>query len=191
MTRDPARGEVCLQSIGRLTVFPSLPARVNRLAELAKNLYWTWTPTVQRLFEDINPGIYESVARNPMRTLLGVRQADLDRVAADLAYLERYDTALGEFDAYMRRDDLWYARTQPQELGSIAYFSMEFAFHESIQIYSGGLGVLAGDHCKSASDLGLPFAAVGLLFKEGYFHQQLTPEGWQEETYESLGDART
>ncbi|HWG84674.1 MAG TPA: alpha-glucan family phosphorylase, partial [Deinococcales bacterium] len=175
-----------MQSIGRLTVFPSLPPRIGRLQELAKNLYWTWTPAVQSLFERLNPAAYEAGARNPMRTLLSVRQADLDRAAADPDYQAAYDAALAAFDAYMGRTDLWYAQNVPANQGKVAYFSMEFAFHESIQIYSGGLGVLAGDHCKSASDLGLPFAAVGLLFKEGYFHQRLTAEGWQEETYEDL-----
>ncbi|HEX2863291.1 MAG TPA: alpha-glucan family phosphorylase [Deinococcales bacterium] len=153
------------------------------LDELARNYYWTWTPRVQALFEALNPAVYEASNRNPMATLLGAQQADLDRAAADRDYLERLDAELSAFRAYMARPDTYQARHQALG-GTLAYFSMEFGFHESLQIYSGGLGVLAGDHCKSASDLGLPFVAVGVLFSRGSFHQLINADGWQEETYE-------
>ena len=103
-----------------------------------------------------------------MRTLLEVSQERLNAAAADPAYLARYQQVMADFDAYMGKKDTWASKNAPG-MEPVAYFSMEYAYHESLPIYSGGLGVLAGDHCKSASDLGLPFTAVGMLFHQGYF----------------------
>ena len=174
-----------MQSIGKVTAFPRLPEPLLGLDELARNYYWTWTPRVQALFETLNPNVYEACSRNPMATLLGVQQSDLDHAASSPEYVRNLNAELDAFHTYMGRQDTYQARATALS-GTLAYFSMEFGFHESLQIYSGGLGVLAGDHCKSASDLGLPFVAVGVLFSQGSFHQLVNADGWQEETYEVL-----
>jgi len=171
--------------LGRVTVLPQLPEALRRLEELAYNLYWSWTPHAQALYRDLNPELWERFNQNPVRTLLEVPQARLEEAARDPQYLARLNRVLQDFDAYMNRADTW-ATKHAQNLGSVAYFSMEYGFHESLPIYSGGLGVLAGDHCKSASDLGLPFCAVGFLFHQGYFRQLINKDGWQEEAYDEL-----
>ncbi len=175
--------------IGKVTVLPRLPAAISRLEELAYNLYWSWTPRAQELYSVLDETVWKRFQHNPVRTLLEVGDARLTEVAADPAYLEKYRAALADFDAYMNKKDTWASR-HAAELGEagkgVAYFSMEYAYHECLPIYSGGLGVLAGDHCKSASDLGLPFTAVGMLFRQGYFTQLFNKDGWQGETYDEL-----
>jgi glycogen phosphorylase len=175
-----------MQSIGTITVTPKLPASIARLEELAQNLYWSWNPAARDLFREINPAAFTASHHSPMRVLFECHQTDLERVAGDKRYLGRYQSVIRDFDAYMNRKDTWFKAQYPKFSGGIAYFSMEYGLHESLQIYSGGLGVLAGDHCKSASDLGLPFSAVGLMYREGSFHQNLNREGWQEEWYETI-----
>ncbi|ADV67855.1 alpha-glucan family phosphorylase [Deinococcus maricopensis] len=174
-----------MKTIGKVTVLPKLPDAIARLSELAYNVYWSWTPRAQELYQALDPQIWERFQHNPVRTLLEVPRARLDAVAADPDYLGRYTKVMADFDAYMGKKDTWAAQNAAA-LGRVAYFSMEYAFHESLPIYSGGLGVLAGDHCKSASDLGLPFVAVGLLFHQGYFRQSINKDGWQEEAYDTL-----
>ena len=170
--------------IGKVTVLPQLPGALARLSELAYNLYWSWTPHAQALYEELDPAVWERFQHNPVRTLLEVSQERLSELAADPGYLARYAAVMADFDAYMSRPS--WAGAHAQELRPVAYFSMEYAFHESLPIYSGGLGVLAGDHCKSASDLGLPFTAVGMLFHQGYFRQLFDKDGWQNEAYDEL-----
>ncbi|WP_288480926.1 alpha-glucan family phosphorylase [uncultured Deinococcus sp.] len=171
--------------IGKVTVLPQLPPAIARLSELAYNLYWSWTPHAQSLYADLDHDIWERFHRNPVRLLLEVPQARLTQAAADPAYLARYAAVMADFDAYMGKKDTWVTKNAA-DLKPVAYFSMEYAFHESLPIYSGGLGVLAGDHCKSASDLGLPFTAVGMLFHQGYFRQLFDKDGWQNEAYDEL-----
>ncbi|PYE55846.1 alpha-glucan family phosphorylase [Deinococcus yavapaiensis] len=171
--------------LGKVTVLPKLPAALRQLEELAYNLYWTWTPNASALYRDLNPELWERFNHNPVRTLLESSQSRLDELARDSHYVARVQRVLEDFDAYMNAQETWTTR-HAQGLGKIAYFSMEYGFHESLPIYSGGLGVLAGDHCKSASDLGLPFVAVGLLFHQGYFRQMINRDGWQEEAYDEL-----
>ncbi|PTA69136.1 alpha-glucan family phosphorylase [Deinococcus arcticus] len=171
--------------IGKVTVLPQLPSSIARLSELAYNLYWSWTPHAQALYQDLDPELWERFQRNPVRTLLEVPQARLQALAADPAYLARYASVMAEFDAYMGKKDTWASKNAPG-MKPVAYFSMEYAFHESLPIYSGGLGVLAGDHCKSASDLGISFTAVGMLFHQGYFRQLFDKDGWQTEAYDEL-----
>jgi glycogen phosphorylase len=175
-----------MQSIGTIRVSPVLSATLLPLKRLAQNIWWSWNPAAMELFETINAGVWNASNHNPVRVLLECDQADLERVGADFEYLRKLERVVTQFDAYMARKDTWFAEHAPDFTGSIAYFSMEYGFHESFQIYSGGLGVLAGDHCKSASDLGLPFNAVGLLYREGYFHQQLDASGWQTESFENI-----
>ncbi|AFZ65985.1 alpha-glucan family phosphorylase [Deinococcus peraridilitoris] len=171
--------------LGKVTVLPKLPAELRRLEELAYNLYWSWTPHAQALYQDLDPALWERFNHNPLRVLLEVAQSRLDELARDSRYLARVRRVLADFDAYLQAPTTW-AKHNAAELGQIAYFSMEYGFYESLPIYSGGLGILAGDHCKSASDLGLPFAAVGLLFHQGYFRQMINKDGWQEEAYDEL-----
>ena len=175
-----------MQSIGTITVTPKLPKAISRLEELAQNLYWSWNPTARDLFREISADVFTTSHHSPMRVLLECHQADLERVAGDKHYLGQYQSEMKAFDAYMHRKDTWFAAQYPKFAGGIVYFSMEYGLHESLQIYSGGLGVLAGDHCKSASDLGLPFTAFGLMYREGSFHQSLNRDGWQEEWYETI-----
>ncbi len=179
-----------MQSIGTITVQPVLPAQIARLKELAYNLYWTWHPEIQALFQEINPRVWEDSGHNPVRVLQECAQRDLERATDSQLFVNQLDAALIAFDAYMNRADTWWKRTRATNPAKLAYFSMEYGFHESVQIYSGGLGILAGDHLKSASDLDLPLVAVGMLFREGYFHQRIGPDGWQGEYYDTLEPQR-
>ena len=179
-------GGLTMQSIGTISVSTVLPAALHGLERLSRNIWWSWTPAACDLYSEISPSVWAASNHNPVRVLRECNQADLERVAASPDFVARVTAVLSDFDAYMSRKDTWFAGHLPNFNGSVAYFSMEYGFHESIQIYSGGLGVLAGDHCKSASDLGVPFSAVGLLYREGYFHQQLDSSGWQNETFEDI-----
>lgn len=157
-----------------------LPRRINRLGELSYNLWWTWTPTAQRLFNRIDNNLWENVHHNPIKFLRQIERSLLNAAAQDSTYLETYDQVFKDFDAYLARKDTWFAKNRPKSKDQIAYFSMEFGLHETLPIYSGGLGVLAGDHLKESSDLGLPLVGLGLLYGEGYFSQHISEDGWQE-----------
>ena len=175
--------------IGKVTVLPKLPAAIGRLEELAYNLYWSWTPRAQALYAELDPDIWNRFQHNPVRSMLEVSAERLAAAASDQNYLAKYQAVLADFDAYMGKQDTWAAHNAAElraQGNGIAYFSMEYGFHECLPIYSGGLGVLAGDHCKSASDLGLPLTAVGMLFHQGYFTQLLSKDGWQQESYDQL-----
>lgn len=158
-----------------------LPARIQRLGELAYNLWWTWHPDATRAFGRLDYDLWEYLGHNPIRFLRAVEPERLDQAAADGEYLALYDAVFTSFDAYASRTGLWAERTHPQLTNRpIAYFSMEYGLHETLPIYSGGLGVLAADHLKEASDLGLPLVGVGLMYAEGYFSQRIGEDGWQE-----------
>jgi glycogen phosphorylase len=162
----------------------SLPPRIARLSELAYNLWWTWNPEAQRLYLRIDRELWESVGHNPILFLRQVERARLNSVTNNRYYLESYDRIMRSFDQYLGREDTWFMQNHPELRNRpIAYFSMEYGLHEIIPIYAGGLGVLSGDHVKEASDLGLPFVAVGLYYSEGYFGQRITEDGWQEAYY--------
>ena len=158
-----------------------LPRRINRLGELAYNLWWTWNPHAQRLFNRVDSALWERLNHNPLRFLRQVGRFEINAAVQNSIYLELYDRVLGDFDAYLNRAEPWYAHEFPkQSKKGIAYFSMEFGLHETLPIYSGGLGVLAGDHLKEASDLGLPLTGIGLMYAEGYFSQRISEDGWQD-----------
>jgi glycogen phosphorylase len=162
----------------------SLPRRINRLGELAYNLWWTWNPDAQRLFSRIDKELWESTYHNPVLFLRQVERPRLNSATNNRYYLEFYDRILRAFDRYMKSDDTWFTTMHPElRHRPIAYFSMEFGLHETLPIYAGGLGVLSGDHTKEASDLGLPFVGVGFFYTEGYFTQRITEDGWQEAQY--------
>jgi starch phosphorylase len=159
----------------------SLPRRINRLGELAYNLWWTWNPEAQRLFIRIDRDLWEQTYHNPVRFLREVERSRLNAVTYDRYYLDYYDRTFRVFDRYLEARDTWFATTYPEMKGkTIAYFSMEFGLHETLPLYAGGLGVLSGDHLKEASDLGLPLVAIGFMYTKGYFSQRLTEDGWQE-----------
>ena len=164
-----------------------LPDRLHRLDELAHDLWWSWTPDARNVFRSLDYPVWRLTAHNPVRMLKLVAPETLARAAADPKWLENYDRALARLDAARAAHNTWYER-EFRHLGgrSIAYFSAEFALHQSLPIYAGGLGVLAGDHCKEATDLGVPLIGVGFMYPQGYFHQNVSADGWQEEVYEKL-----
>jgi len=156
-----------------------------RLEELAQNLWWSWTPGARSLFEAIDPTLWRLSHHNPVKLLLELKTERLEALAEDPAFVRQYSAVLKSFDAYMAGKNNWTATQHPGlSTGLVAYFSAEFGLHNSVPIYSGGLGILAGDHCKEASDLGLPIVGVGFMYPQGYFHQRITPDGWQEAEYE-------
>ncbi|MCS6964388.1 alpha-glucan family phosphorylase [Thermoflexus sp.] len=164
----------------------AIPKRFARLIDLAGNLWWTWQPDAQRLFERLDPVLWEEVRHNPVALLRRIERARLNAAAQSPGYLELYDRVLAEFDRALT-GETWFERTFPAHTGiPIAYFSTEFGIHEAFPAYAGGLGVLAGDSLKEASDLGLPMVGVGLLYQHGYFNQRITEDGWQEALYEDL-----
>lgn len=157
---------------------------VDKLRELARNLWWTWQPNVVALFRELDPSLWRKVDHNPVEFLKRLPAEQLERRAAEMALDSRINYAFRRLSEYLKDTDSWGAmhasilRARP-----VAYFSAEFGLHESLPIYSGGLGVLAGDHLKSASDLGIPLIGVGLLYAQGYFRQALDANGWQQESY--------
>ena len=157
---------------------------VDRLRELARNLWWTWQPNVINLFRDLDPVLWRTTDHNPVEFLKKIPAEQLERRAAEMALHSRIDNAFRRLREYLQSTETWGAvHASPLRARPVAYFSMEFGLHESLPIYSGGLGVLAGDHLKSASDLGIPLVGVGILYDQGYFRQSLDIEGWQQENY--------
>jgi starch phosphorylase len=164
-----------------------LPYRINRLDELADNLWWSWHPEGRALFRMLDYPSWRLGGHNPVQQLYEISEEKLEAAAGDSSFLSLYDSAMATFDKEMTDDDSWYATRYPalrQKL--VAYFSMEFALHNSLPIYAGGLGVLAGDLCKEASDLGIPMVAVGFMYPQGYFRQRILADGLQEEEYSQL-----
>lgn len=157
----------------------NIPKRISRLAELATNLWWTWNPEATRLFGRLDYDLWERLGHNPIRLLNEIDSAQLNQMAQDKDYLTLYDSLFETFDAYFKKET-WSQKNHPELKNPIAYFSMEFGLHETLPIYSGGLGVLAGDHLKEASDLGLPLIGIGFMYAQGYFTQRISEDGWQE-----------
>lgn len=159
----------------------SLPRRLNRLGQIAYNLWWVWNPEGQRMFLQIDKAQWESADHNPVLFLHRVERSRLNAMINDRYFLDYYDRVINNFDAYMASQDTWFKRAYPGLAGKeIAYFSFEFGLHECLPVYAGGLGVLSGDHLKEASDLGLPLTGVGFIYSQGYFRQKITEDGWQE-----------
>ena len=176
---------------GRIIPLPPAPAHLppslQRLWEVAHNLWWSWHPDARGLFEALDRTQWKLTAHNPVRLLREISPERIDAVAGDPSFHRRYDAVLLAFDEYMERRSTWFARKYPEMADSlIAYFSPEFGLHQSIPIYSGGLGILAGDHCKESSDLGVPLVGIGFLYPQGYFHQRISADGWQQAKYESF-----
>src|SRR6476646_2018860 len=164
-----------------------LPERIARLHELAGDLWWSWHAEAREVFRRLDYGVWRATAHNPERMLRLIARDKLEQAAADPAFLDIYDRAIIALDAARAAHNTWWTNTMPHVSGhTIAYFSAEFALHQSLPIYAGGLGVLAGDHCKEASDLGVPLIGIGFMYPQGYFHQHVSSEGWQQESYERL-----
>ena len=162
-------------------VIPTLPATLEPLREMTFNLWWTWEPSARRLFRHLDPDLWNRTNHNPVRMLQLSRQARLEELAQDKTFLRELKQVHDAFRNYLVRQDT-YGKTGAGAAirKPVAYFSAEFGFHESIPNYSGGLGILAGDHCKSASDLDLNFVAIGLLYRHGYFKQEIDKDGAQQ-----------
>jgi starch phosphorylase len=166
-------------------VIPSLPAPLEGLRRLAYNLRWAWDHDTIELFRRLDRDLWESTGHNPVLMLGSIDQAELEAAAQDEAFLAHLDRTLKELDAYLTSPSTWFHRTYgAPEAMLVAYFSAEFGLTECLSVFAGGLGVLAGDHLKGASDLGVPLVGVGLLYQQGYFKQYLNPAGWQQETHE-------
>jgi starch phosphorylase len=169
------------------TDIPALPARVHRLGELAYDLSWVWHQEARQVFRMLDYRLWRLTSHNPVRMLRALPRERFEQVAHDLGFLAAYDSAVAGLEAVHAENESWWSRRFPDHAErTIAYFSAEFALHQSLPIYAGGLGVLAGDHCKEASDLGVPLIGVGFMYPQGYFHQHVSSERGQEETYETL-----
>ena len=174
-----------MRPIGTFTVTPILPAELARLRDLALNLRWAWNHDAIELFRTLDNDLWESTNHNPVRMLGEIDQSKLAQAAADQGFLTHLERVVEDFDAYTAGAGTWYAQHHRPEAGPlVAYFSAEFGITDCLSIFAGGLGLLAGDHLKSASDLGLPLVGVGLLYQQGYFRQYLNEAGWQQEAYE-------
>jgi starch phosphorylase len=165
-----------------------LPEEMGRLRDLAYNLWWSWSPQATRLFTWIDPDHWRRY-HNPVQLLINIEPQQWSRLLADPEFRAAYASLMAAYDAYRSRRR-WFATQHPRFPGPIAYFSMEFGIHESLGVYSGGLGVLSGDHCKAASDLGVPLVGVGLLYQSGYFRQTVDADGYQQHIYPNYDFAR-
>ena len=154
-----------------------------RLQILSRNLWWTWNPQAQEIFNELSPLVWERSNHNAVEVLREVSHTELAARLHDSDFQKRVQRVLEDFDSYMETTDTWASRHAKNLKNPVAYFSAEFGLHESLPIYSGGLGVLSGDHTKSASDLGIPFIGISLFYRNGYFQQQVGPDGWQQESY--------
>ena len=171
----------------RVTVVPQLPDKIKRLTEIANNLWWSWNTEFLKLFQLIDIDLWETVGKNPIKFLKLVNQDKIEQISEDLEFLKQYNKVVENFDNYMNSKDTWFSKKYAGNKNDlIAYFSAEYGLDEIIPIYSGGLGILSGDHLKSASDLGLPFVAIGLLYKNGYFHQKINSRGEQCSEYHNI-----
>ena len=163
-----------------------LPENLHRLEDLAYNMWWSWNQSGIELFRKIDPDLWEQVGHNPVRLLQEVPYERLSQLA-DSDYLVAYHRVMADFDAYMHPESTWFRENHADKEGNlIAYFSAEFGLHESLPIYSGGLGILSGDHCKESSDMGVPLVGIGFLYPQGYFTQKIAADGTQEAIYEKL-----
>ena len=171
----------------KITVNPQLPKRIGKLSEIANNLWWSWNTEFLRLFKIIDRDLWETCEKNPVKFLKRVSQDRLEAVVENTDFLREYDRIAKEFDDYITSKNTWFSNKYPENKKDlIAYFSAEYGLDQTIPIYSGGLGILSGDHLKSASDLGIPLVAVGLLYKNGYFHQKINENGEQETEYNNI-----
>ncbi len=171
----------------RITVNPQLPSRINKLSEISNNLWWSWNTDFLKIFKEIDIDLWERVEKNPVKFLKLVSQEKLEQAVQNPLILKEYDKIVDDFEGYINSKNTWFSKKYPNNKNDlIAYFSAEYGLDETVPIYSGGLGILSGDHLKSASDLGIPLVAVGLLYKNGYFHQKIDGYGNQKSIYKDI-----
>ena len=176
-----------MYKIGKIKVTSAIPERLSGLRDISRNLWWSWNNEAIDLYREIDLVLWEKLNRNPVRFLQEVSVRKMEEKLSDPDFMGRYEGVMRDFSHYLSNEDTWFNQNFGQYKNEhIVYFSAEYGFHEVLPVYSGGLGVLSGDHCKSASDLGLPFTAVGLFYKQGYFDQRINAEGWQETRFTVL-----
>ena len=167
-----------------ITVNPQLPKRIEKLKEISYNLWWSWNTDFLRLFKVMDIDLWEKIDKNPVKFLKQVTQEKIEQAMQNTEFLKAYDKVVEDFEDYMKSKNTWFSKKYPENRNDlIAYFSAEYGLDQILPIYSGGLGILSGDHLKSASDLGVPLVAVGLLYQNGYFHQKINGRGEQETEY--------
>ncbi|MBQ3034219.1 MAG: alpha-glucan family phosphorylase, partial [Deferribacterales bacterium] len=161
----------------------SLPDKLKSLETIAYNLWWAWNTPASNLYKEINPDLWESSGHNPISVISSLTKEDCKRLMDDDVFMASLHDVAESYKRYMSMPR-WYGKAYKDDSDMlVAYFSAEYGIHESVQLYSGGLGILSGDHCKSTSDMGIPLVAVGLLYRNGYFHQYTNSDGWQQERY--------
>lgn len=171
----------------KITVRPQLPKKISKLYDISYNLWWSWNTEFLKLFKMIDIDLWEKCEKNPIKFLKYVSQDNLEKCANDDEFLKEYDKVVNNFEDYMNAKNTWYLKKYPENSNDlIAYFSAEYGLDETVAIYSGGLGVLSGDHLKASSDLGIPLVGIGLLYKRGYFYQKINGYGQQEEIYNDI-----
>ncbi len=164
-----------------------VPDKIGRITELVYNLWWSWTPEARGLFRRLDYPLWRKTLHNPVQMLQEISPVKLQEAAQDSTFIRHYNKVMMLFDEMLKNRGTWFHQTYPELSDkTIAYFSFEFGLHSSLPIYSGGLGILSGDHAKEASDLGLPFVGVGFMYPQGYFRQRLPSHGWQEAVYHQL-----
>ncbi|HEX6366949.1 MAG TPA: DUF3417 domain-containing protein, partial [Agromyces sp.] len=174
-----------MKPIRKFTVRPVVPGSPSALEELAGNLRWSWHEPTKRLFEHIDPTLWRGTGRDPVAFLGKIEPARLDELAADDGYVEWAERERAGLREYLS-EPRWFQSLGARTPRTVAYFSPEFGITAALPQYSGGLGILAGDHLKAASDLGVPLIGVGLFYKAGYFSQSISADGWQQERYPVL-----
>lgn len=171
--------------LGTYSVIPSLPQNLEKLREIAYNIHWSWNPDSRELFRRLDAELWDETNHNPIMMLGHISQARIEEVSHDDGFKAHLERIYNDLQNYLG-EKTWFQKNNPDIKDfNIVYFSAEFGLTECLQTYSGGLGVLAGDHLKASSDLGIPLIGVGLLYKVGYFQQYLTSDGWQHERYET------
>jgi len=171
----------------KVTVNPQLPKSIEKLGEISENLWWSWNTEFLKIFKEIDIDLWEQCNKNPVKFLRLVDQEKLERASTDPEILKNYRINVDNFESYMKSRTTWFSKQYPENKDDvIAYFSAEYGLDETLPIYSGGLGILSGDHLKSASDLGIPIVAIGLLYKNGYFNQKINKNGEQVSEYYNI-----
>jgi starch phosphorylase len=178
------RRSAMIKPVATVQVVPDLPKSLARLHDLAYNLRWSWDADTIALFRRLDTDLWESTYHNPIAMLGRMSQERLSQLGTDPSFMSNYQKVVADFDAYIGSKETWYKQNYKHKQDPVlAYFSMEYGLTECLKTYSGGLGILSGDHLKSASDLGLPLVGIGLMYQEGYFQQYLNADGYQQETY--------
>ncbi len=171
----------------KVTVISQLPKRIGKLYDISYNMWWSWNTEFLRLFKDLDIDLWEKCEKSPVKFLKLVSQEKLEWASKDEEFLKQYDKIVSDFENYMNSKSTWFSKKYPENKEDvIAYFSAEYGLDETIPMYAGGLGILSGDYLKSASDLGVPMVAVGLLYKKGYFHQEIDGQGHQKTLYRDI-----